>query len=71
MKEIKTEKIKKFLKKIWLTEFHMFYLDNLHRDSNKAFVEDLLKLESVYRTLQIIFKSLDIFVLSRLRNRTV
>lgn len=68
MKDFKAEKIKNLLKKIWLTEFHNYCIDNLS-DVSQAVMSDLLKFESDCMTLQIIYNSLDIKGLSDARGR--
>ena len=68
MKDYKAEKIKNMLKKIWIGEFHKYCMDNLN-DTSKFYMDDLLKFESDCMTIQIIFNSLDIKVLSDVRGR--
>ena len=62
------EKIKNLLKKIWLTEFHKYCMENLS-DISQQVMSDLLKFESDCMTLQIIYNSLDIKGLSDARGR--
>ncbi len=69
MKELKAEKIKNILKKIWLAEFHKYCMENLPGDTTRAVMDDLLKFESDCMTLQIIYNSLDISGLSDARGR--
>jgi vacuolar-type H+-ATPase subunit C/Vma6 len=68
MKDFKAEKIKNLLKKIWLTEFHKYCIENLS-DVSQQVMSDLLKFESDCMTLQIIYNSLDIKGLSDARGR--
>lgn len=50
MKDFKAEKIKNLLKKIWITEFHKYCMNNLG-DVSKNVLDDLLKFESDCMTL--------------------
>jgi len=68
MKDYKAEKIKNMLKKIWIAEFHKYCMDNLN-DTSRQVMDDLLKFESDCMTIQIIYNSLDIKVLSDVRGR--
>lgn len=68
MKDFKAEKIKNMLKKIWITEFHRYCMQNLE-DTSKDVMDDLLKFESDCMTLQIIYNSFDIKGLSDARGR--
>lgn len=68
MKDFKAEKIKNLLKKIWITEFHKYCVENLS-DVSQEVMSDLLKFESDCMTLQIIYNSLDIKGLSDARGR--
>jgi len=68
MKDFKAEKIKNLLKKIWLTEFHKYCINNLS-DVSQEVMTDLLKFESDCMTLQIIYNSIDIKGLSDARGR--
>lgn len=68
MKDYKAEKIKNMLKKIWISEFHKYCMGNLN-DTSKQVMDDLLKFESDCMTIQIIYNSLDIKVLSDVRGR--
>lgn len=68
MKDFKAEKIKNLLKKIWVSEFHRYCMAHLN-DTSKAVMDDLLKTESDFMTLQIIYNSIDIKGLSDARGR--
>lgn len=68
MKDFKAEKIKNLLKKIWISEFHAYCMENLP-DTSKYMMDDLLKFESDCMTIQIIYNSLDIKGLSDARGR--
>lgn len=68
MKDFKAEKIKNLLKKIWVSEFHRYCMENL-TDVSKAVMDDLLKFESDCMTIQIIYNSIDIKGLSDARGR--
>lgn len=68
MKDFKAEKIKNLLKKIWISEFHSYCMENLP-DTSKYMLDDLLKFESDCMTIQIIYNSLDIKGLSDARGR--
>mmetsp|Transcript_39379 Transcript_39379/g.37854 ORF Transcript_39379/g.37854 Transcript_39379/m.37854 type:complete len:341 (+) Transcript_39379:241-1263(+) len=68
MKDFKAEKIKNLLKKIWITEFHKYCMENLS-DVSQAVMDDLLKFESDCMTIQIIYNSIDIKGLSDARGR--
>jgi len=68
MKDFKAEKIKNLLKKIWLTEFYSYCMDNLS-DVSQEVMGDLLKFESDCMTIQIIYNSFDIKGLSGARGR--
>lgn len=56
------------MKKIWLTEFHKYCMENLS-DVSQYVMDDLLKFESDCMTLQIINNSFDIKGLSDARGR--
>jgi vacuolar-type H+-ATPase subunit C/Vma6 len=68
MKDYKAEKIKNMLKKIWITDFHKYCMDNL-QDTSISMMDDLLKFESDCMTIQIIYNSIDIKGLSDARGR--
>jgi len=68
MRDFKAEKIKNLLKKIWITEFHKYCMENTE-DTSKAVMDDILKFESDCMTLQIIYNSFDIKGLSDARGR--
>lgn len=68
MKDFKAERIKNLLKKIWISEFHKFCMNNLNGTS-QLFMDDLLKFESDCMTLQIIYNSIDIKGLSDAKGR--
>lgn len=68
MKDFKAEKIKNLLKKIWLSEFHKYTMENC-TDVSKEVMDDLLKFESDCMTIQIIYNSIDIKGLSDARGR--
>lgn len=50
MKDFKAEKIKNMLKKIWLSEFHKYCMENLG-DVSREIMNDLLKFESDCMTI--------------------
>jgi vacuolar-type H+-ATPase subunit C/Vma6 len=50
MKDYKAEKIKNMLKKIWITDFHKYCMDNL-QDTSIDMMDDLLKFESDCMTI--------------------
>lgn len=50
MKDFKAEKIKNLLKKIWLTEFHKYVVNNL-TDISQEIMSDILKFESDCMTI--------------------
>ena len=68
MKDFKAEKIKNLLKKIWISEFHHYCMENLNGTS-KLVMDDLLKFESDCMTIQIIYNSIDIKGLSDAKGR--
>ena len=68
MKDFKAEKIKNLLKKIWISEFHKYCMENLNGTS-KLVMDDLLKFESDCMTIQIIYNSIDIKGLSDAKGR--
>ena len=59
MKELKAEKIKHLLKKVWFTELFKFVEENLN-DTSKEVIGDLLKYESDCMTIQIIYNTLGV-----------
>jgi V-type H+-transporting ATPase subunit d len=56
-KEMKPEYIRTSLKKLWLEDFHEFCLRNLNPTSMEM-MEDLLKFEADFKTIQVIYNSI-------------
>ena len=68
MKDFKEVKIRNLLKKIWISEFHKYCMENLN-DTSKELMDDLLKFESDCMTIQIIYNSIGNEELSGVRGK--
>lgn len=56
LQELKPEKIKNYLKKIWLEHFYLFC--RTLNSTTREFMEDLLKFEADCQAMQIVYNSL-------------